>query len=167
MKVVQRRLFKRVDREALEREIEEEFRLHLDLLTQKHLQRDLSLGEAKDAALKRFGNVERIKGECVEISSSGQPLIRALKALLVPIFLTGVLTRVFSTELAFTRIGNTLMVIAVLGRLLIYVRAWKPSSFKAKPETSSPLMLREISQTSVTPYDQRRRTPVERVISND
>lgn len=167
MKVVPRHPFKRVDRERVEREIEEELHFHLDLLTQQHLQRDLSLGEAKDAALKRFGNVERIKGECVEISSSGHPLIRALKAFLVPVFLMGVLARVLSTEQPFMHVGDTLMTIAVLGRLLLYVRGLNPSSFRSKPETSSPLMLREISRTPVTAYDQRRRTPVERIISND
>ncbi|HXM36882.1 MAG TPA: permease prefix domain 1-containing protein, partial [Pyrinomonadaceae bacterium] len=91
---MQGRLFKRFDRDQIEREIDEELRLHIELLTQEHLQKDLSLTEATDAALKRFGSVERVKEQCVEISRSNGPLMRALKALLIPVFLFGVLLRV-------------------------------------------------------------------------
>ena len=70
MKAAITRLYHRFDREVIERQIEEELRFHLELLTEQHLQQDMSLAEAKDAALKRFGNVELIKDQCVEISSS-------------------------------------------------------------------------------------------------
>ena len=93
MKAVEGRLFKRLNREQIECEIEEELRLHLELLTDEHLQQDLSLTEARNAALKRFGNVEQIKDQCVEISSSSRPSIRALKSFLILVFLLGVLVR--------------------------------------------------------------------------
>ena len=54
--------------------------------------------------------------------------------------------------------------VGILGRLLVYARGLRPSSFLAKPETSSPLMLIDKSQTSVAAYDPSKRTPVERVI---
>ena len=166
LKAVQGRLFKRFDRDQIEREIDEELRLHIELLTQEHLQKDLSLTEATDAALKRFGSVERVKEQCVEISRSNGPLMRALKALLIPVFLFGVLLRVFSTEIHFLRVGDLLIFVASLGRLLLYVRSLSPSSFRSKPETSSPLMLSDKSHISIAGYDHRKRTPVERVISD-
>ena len=51
-------------------------------------------------------------------------------------------------------------------RLFLYVRGLNSSSFRSKPETSSPLMLNEKAQTSFTAYDHRRLTPVERVIAD-
>src|SRR5687767_163221 len=99
MKAVIKRLFHRFDRQVIERQIEEELRFHLELLTEQHLLQDMSLPAAKDAALKRFGNVEQIKDQCVEISKSNRPLIRALKFLLILVFLLGVLVRIFGPEL--------------------------------------------------------------------
>ncbi|MEP6912678.1 MAG: permease prefix domain 1-containing protein [bacterium] len=159
------RLYHRFDREVIERQIEEELQFHLELLTEQHLHQEMSLAEAKDAALKRFGNVEQIKDQCVEISRNNRPVIRALKAFLILVFLVGVLVRVFSTELAVTRAGDVLMAIALLGRLFFYVRGLNPSHFTSVDERSSPLMLND-GLASFTTYDQRKRTPLERVISD-
>jgi len=166
MKAVNGRLFKRFDNEQIKGEVEEELRFHLELLTAALQQHDMSLAEAKDAALKRFGNVEQIKDQCVEISRRNHPSIRALKSFLILVFLVGVLVRVFSTEFHVTRVGDVLIAVGILGRLWVYVRGLNPSSFLSKPETSSPLMLNENGQASITAYDQRKRTPVERVISD-
>lgn len=166
MKALNGNLFKRFDSEQVEREIDEELRFHLELLTQAHLQQDMPLAEAKDAALKRFGNVEQIRDQCVEISRKNHPSIRALKSFLILVFLVGVLVRVFSTEVHVMHIGDTLIAVGVLGRAFLYVRGLNPSSFLSKYETSSSLMLNENGQASITAYDQRERTPVERVISD-
>jgi hypothetical protein len=158
------RLFKRFDNEQIKGEVEEELRFHLELLTEALMQQDMSPGEANAAALKRFGNVEQIRDQCLEISTRNSPLVRALKSFLILVFLVGVLVRAFSTEYHVTHVGDTLIAVGILGRLLVYVRGLNPSSFLSKPETSSPLMLNETGQTSITAYDQRKRTPVERLI---
>src|SRR6267143_6750412 len=90
--------FRGFDSQRVEREIDEELRFHLELLTAALGQRDMSLAEAKDAALKRFGDVEQIKDQCVAISRMNHPSIRALKSFLTLVFLVGVLVRVFNTE---------------------------------------------------------------------
>ncbi len=159
-------LFKRFDSQRAEREIDEELRFHLELLTEALQQQDMSLAEAKDAALNRFGNLEQIKDQCVVISRRNHPSIRALKSFLILVFLVGVLVRVFSTEFHVLHVGDILIAVGVLGRLLVYVRGLNPSSFLSKPETSSPLMLNENGRASIAAYDQRKRTPVERVISD-
>jgi hypothetical protein len=166
MKAVNGRLFKRFDSKQITDEVEEELRFHLELLTAALQQQDMSLAEAKDAALKRFGNVEQIRDQCVEISRRNHPAILALKSFLIVVFLVGVLVRVFSTEYHVTHVGDVLIAVGALGRLLVYVRGLNPSSFLSKPETSSPLMLNENGPASITAYDQRKRTPVERVISD-
>lgn len=143
------RLFKRFDSQRAEREIDEELRFHLDLLTEALLQPDMSLAEAKCAALKRFGNVEQIRDQCVEISRKNHPSIRALMSFLILVFLVGVLVRVFGTEFHVTRVGDVLIAVGTLGRLWVYVHGLNPSSFLSKPETSSPLMLNEDGQASI------------------
>jgi hypothetical protein len=143
MKTVRGHIFKRFDTREAEREIDEELRFHLELLTAALQQQDMSLAEARDAALKRFGNLEQIKDQCVEISRKNHPSIRALKSFLILVFLVGVLVRVFSTEFHVLHVGDILIAVGVLGRVLVYVRGLNPSSFLSKPETSSPLMLNE------------------------
>ncbi len=52
MKAVVGRIFRRSDSEENKAEIEEELRFHLELLTQEHLQPDVSLAEAKECRFK-------------------------------------------------------------------------------------------------------------------
>ena len=113
---------------------------------------------------QRFGNIEQIRNQCLEISMRNRRGTRALKSFLILVFLTGVLVRVLGTEYHVTRMGTVLIALGLLGRLLLYVRSLNPSSFLAKDYDSSPLKLND-SQMSFAPYDQRMRTPVERVIS--
>ncbi len=164
MKTAITRLYHRFDREVIEHQIEEELRFHLEMLTQQHLQQNMPLAEAQDAALKRFGDVEQVKDQCVEISRNNRPVVRGLKFFLILVFFLGVLVRVFSTEIAVTRAGDVLMAIALLGRLFFYVRGLNPSRYISIDDISSPLMLN--GPKSFTAYDQRRRTPLERVISD-
>ena len=157
-------LIHRFDPDQTRREIDEELRFHLDLLTDEHCLPDVPFAEARNAALRRFGNVEQIKNECVEISRRRHPAVRLLKSFLLLVFLAGVLVRVFSPEYHLTRVGNVLMAVGVLSRLWLYVRGLNPSRFLSEANDSSPLKLND-SQMSFTAYDQRERTPVERVIS--
>jgi hypothetical protein len=158
-------LFKLLERQPIECEIEEELRFHVELLTAENLQQEMSLADARDAALKRFGDVEQIKGQCVEISRRRQPLIRVLRAFLIPVFLSGVLVRVFSSETNLLHLGDLLIFVAVLGRLLLYVRTLNPVMFRARRETLSPLVLIDRPDAAAA-YDQQTLTPVERVIAD-
>jgi len=166
MKAVIGRLFKRFDSEENKREIEEEFAFHLELLTQEHLQQDLSLAEAKDAALRRFGNVELIKGQCLVITRRSHPLMTVVKSLLVGLFFVGVLVRINSTERNIAHLGDLLIAVPILCRLLLHVRGLSPSRFLSEHKARSPLMLNETAPPPFTIYDHRKRTPVERVISD-
>jgi len=154
------RLWRRAQMEAA---LEKELRFHLDLLTDEHRLLDVTFAEARDAALRRFGNVEQIKNECVEISRRRHPAVRLLKSFLLLMFFAGVLVRVFSPEYHLTHVGDVLMAVGVLGRLWFYVRGLNPSRFHSEANDSSPLKLSD-SPMSFTAYDQKERTPVERVI---
>lgn len=158
-------LFERFGNEGTTAEIDEELRFHLEQLTQAYLQQGMSLEEAKGAAVRRFGNVERTKGQCLAISRRSRPFLVALKSFLILMFLAGVVVRLRSTDLDTRHLGELLMAVPILSRLFLYVRDLNPSAFLSKPEVS-PLRLNEDVQPLFTAYDQGMLTPVERLISD-
>jgi len=160
-------LFKRFARTAINFEVEEELRFHIELLRREYIRQGLSPEAAQGATLKRFGDLEHIKNQCVEISRRSHPCMRALKSFLLLVFLTGFLVRVFSADADVRQIGNMLMAVAALSRLLLYARGLSPSSFLSRTGTPSRLILHAGSQTPVAADHERTRTPVERVISDE
>src|SRR5262245_41641603 len=56
---------------ALERDMDQEMRLHVDLLTEEYERAGLPSGEARRAARRRFGNLGRIKEEGRDIRAAG------------------------------------------------------------------------------------------------
>ena len=148
-----RRFFDPISSEAIEREVEEELRFHLDLLTEQHLQHSDTLVEARASALRRFGNVEQVKDQCVEISKRNSHFTRGLKSFLILTFIAGIFVRIFGTELHVDRVGQMLIAIAVMGRLFLYVRGLKPAGFRPTSDTSSPLMLNSTAKRPVSLFE--------------
>lgn len=155
-------LFRRLDSRRTRLEIEEELQFHLDLLTEELCRQNMPWNEAHASARKRFGNLEQIRDECVMIVRRSHPVVTALKWFFGFVFVTGVLVRIFSPEFHLTRVGNFLMAVAVLSRLLLYVRGMNP--FVSRPDDSVLIKLND-SPISLAAYDEEMRTPVERVIS--
>ena len=153
MRDLTRKLFNPIGSEAIEREVEEELLFHLELLTEQHLQHADTLVEARASALRRFGNVEQVKDQCVEISKRKRPFTRALKSFLILTFLAGVFLCIFGTELHVFRVGQMLITVAVMGRLFLYVRGLKPAGFRPKSDTSSPLMLNSTAKTPASLFE--------------
>jgi hypothetical protein len=151
--------------EQTRREIDEELRLHLDLLTEENCRNDMSPEEARDAAHRRFGDFDQVKDQCVEISKQSHPALLALKSFLILIFLAGVLVRIFGPEYHVNRVGNILIFVSILSRLLLYLRSAGSSMLASKRETDPPLRL-GIAEKEIEAYDRHQRTPLERVISD-
>ena len=124
-------------RRELELDVEEELQLHLDFLLRENMKRGMSPEEAHSATLKRFGNVDRVRNECVEICSRSSPLQRAFKVFLILFAVTGLIVRIVSTDFHVARIGDTFIIVAVAARLLLYVRSLTPSRFLQRSQTSS------------------------------
>lgn len=118
-------------------EVEEELHLHVELLQREYMRRGMSPEEARAATLKRFGNFDRVKNECVAICKRSQPLQRAFKIFLLLLALSGLIIRISSTDYYVARIGPILITIAIAGRLLLYVRGLTPSRFLPKNKPSS------------------------------
>src|SRR6185436_7015 len=108
-----------------------------DLLLRENIKRGMSPEEARSATLKRFGNVDRVRNECVEICRRSRPLQRALKICLILVVLIGLIVRIASTDFHVARIGDTLIMVAVAARLLLYVRGLPPSRFLQRNKSTS------------------------------
>jgi len=118
-------------------EVEEELQFHIEMLERKYAQHGLSIGEAKLAAVKRFGNFERIKQQCVDISSRNSRLRRILTTSSSLTALTGLAIQTLSSDYKVARIGVMLIMIAISGRLLLYVRGLSPWTFLPKTKQLS------------------------------
>ena len=153
MRDLTRGMFNPIGSEAIEREVEEELRFHLELLTEDNLQHADTLEEARASAFRRFGNVEQVKDECVEISKRRRPFTRALKSFLILTFLAGIFVRIFATELHVDRVGQMLIAVAVMGRLFLYVRGLKPAGFRSQSDNSSPLMLNSTTKSPASLFE--------------
>lgn len=167
MKTMRWRLFRRFDRRNVEQEVENELGFHLELLTEENLRRGMTPEKAEKEALKRFGNVERIKNQCVEISKRSRPVMRVLKSFLVVIFLGGVLARISSADVYLKQIGNMLITIAALGGLLVYLRGLRFSGFVPEVENAAPLGLSDADKMPFAANDRKEFTPIEQVIADD
>ena len=138
MKIAIAKLLRRRGRDKTSFEVEEELRFHLEMLERKYAQQGMCAADAKAAALKRFGNLERTRRQCVDISSRNTLLRRVLKTSAILIALTGLAVRFLTSDPKLAHIGDTLIMIALAGRLLLYVRGLTPSTphNKEKPECS-------------------------------
>ena len=120
--------------------------------------------EAQAAALKRFGNIEQIRDECLRIARRNHPAIWALKWFFGFVFVTGVLVRIFNAEYHLMRVGDILMEIGALARVLLYLRCRMPARYVKGDDRPTRLDLNG-SPLSLATYDQSGQTPVERVFS--
>lgn len=127
-------------------EVEEELQFHIEMLEQKYTQHGMPAAEAKAAALRRFGNVERIKQQCVDISRRNSPLRRILKTSSILIALTGLAIHALSSDYKVARIGTMLITIAIAGRLLLYVRGLSPWTFLSGTKATSLSVLTDAPQ---------------------
>ena len=112
-------------------DVEEELRFHIEMLEGSYTQKGMSAAEAKTAAASRFGNLERVKRQCVAIRRRNGLLRRVLKLFTILLALIGLAIHMLASDYQVARIGNTLIMIAIAARLLLYVRGmspWIPSS---------------------------------------
>ncbi|MFN2493491.1 MAG: permease prefix domain 1-containing protein [Pyrinomonadaceae bacterium] len=153
MKTLLKRLVRHLYLGSAESQVSDELQLHIDLSTQELIGQGMPVREAREMALKRLGNVEQIKRECTEIVRRRHPSRRALKFFVTLIFVAGVVVRCLSGELEVTHIGNTLIMVAILSGILIYVRG-RPRSLSRHGSVTQ-LMLNEEEHASIGLSDLR------------
>ena len=130
------RLLKQLDHKKIAFDVEDELRFHVEMLQQKYTRHGMSPAEANEAAQKRFGNFERVRNQCVQISKRASALQHVLKTSSILLAFTGLLIFVLNSDYKVARIGTVLMAIAILGRLLLYARGLTSATFL--PRTKEP-----------------------------
>jgi hypothetical protein len=118
-------------------DVEEELLFHVEMLERKYIQLGMSADEARTAALRRFGNLERVKRQCVTISKRTSRLRRALKTSSILLILAGISIRLIAFDYRVARVGDVLIMIAIAGRFLLYVRGLSPWTFFPRTEDTS------------------------------
>ena len=136
-------LFKNPNRKQIVFEVEDELQFHIEMLERKYVDDGMSAAAAKAAALRRFGSLERAMKQCVYIRSRNSRLRRVLKMSSILLLLTGLSIRILSSDLKVDHMGDVLMMIAIAGRLLLYVRGLSPSTFLSGTNETCPSIVTE------------------------
>jgi hypothetical protein len=148
MKTILAKLLRIPNRKQIVFEVEDELHFHIEMLERKYVQDGMSPAAAKAAALRRFGSLEKAMKQCVDIRSRNSLVRRILKASLLILALTGLSIRMLSSHLNFIHFGDVLIMLAIAGRLLLYVRGLSPSTFLSGTNETCPSI--------VTPQDDSR-----------
>jgi hypothetical protein len=165
-------------------EVEAELRFHIEMRARANIEDGMKPDEAQLAALQRFGDFERIKGTCCEISRSlpfdSTPLRMGMYIAIATLAGAAALWAVNIPHHSFTGVLWQLVAIAVLARAFIVGRR-SISSFGGdrasgifitecdrfrKNKVSSSDVPEERS-ISIAAHDEQGRTPVERMFKSE
>ncbi len=165
MKDVLDKLLGRARRNSIANEVDEELQFHIAHRAEAYELEGISPEESLRRAEERFGDIERIREQCVQISSQNSAGVWAMKIVFAVTFLVGVLIRTLTLDFRVTRIGDILMAIAVLGGLLLYGRRLGAIRFNSENES---VRLGLTNRTNSTPrsFDEQGKTPFDRVRSD-
>lgn len=151
-------LFKR--KRTIVDEVDEELRFHLDMRTDEYTIHGLSDEESKAKARARFGDVERIRTECIRIGSRSTVLVWFLNSVFLFNLFVGLVLRIIAPVLTVRRVGEVMMMIGGLGILLVYAKQAGTSVFKSDAQ-SFKLGLQQPSLP--VSFDEKGRSPFDRV----
>src|SRR5678815_941823 len=177
-------ILRRLRSETVEREIEEQLRFHIEMRTRDNIAAGMTPDDARADALGRFGDIGCVKAECREISSETPRRVQAkitngITWMMLGCGLTLYLTGGFAS---IRSVGNVLIMISVLWRLLAYLRARIPDQSRinqhvecgrefpltvSAPAIASALAGDQGFPGRIVQRDDEGRTPVERIISRD
>jgi len=144
----------------IENEVDEELHFHIDMQTSDYELRGITPEESRVMAEARFGDVERIKSECISISTGNTFLTWVLTFVFLMSLIVGLLVRALSPEMHVTRVGDVMMMIGGLGILLVYAKRAGSMGF-----TKSSSVRLGLNNSPPASFDEEGRTPFERVKS--
>ena len=163
MRNILNRIRARVDKPSIETEVDLELRFHIDMQALDYEHRGLSPGESRAKAEARFGDVERIRKECIRIGSGSTVLVWILNSVFMFCLTMGLLLRTLVPEMHVNRVGDVMMMIGGLGILLVYAR--QAGSRVFNPNSNIRLGLK--NNVPPTAFDEQGRTPFDRVRADD
>jgi len=166
-------------RKEASREVENELRFHIEMRTRDNIAAGMSPEDAEADAMRRFGDFESIQADCEEIRKERLTgSMKVMKGVIWTMIGCGLTLKLATDVVALHDVGQFLILIAVLWRLLIYLREMQPDQHRIKAaeqpalsiiQTVSDFSLSGFTQPLHNPvptYDEDGRTPVERLISD-
>jgi hypothetical protein len=155
-----------------EAEIDEELRFHLELRMRDNRAAGMSEEAARADALRRFGDYEQVKQECRAERSAGKMSTKAYQGIIWVMFGLGLALFLTNDIWSVRQVGKISMTIALLWRLLLYLRAVSPSQKRINAALAEQSMLNLSAPVaplaeSIAPHDQQGRTPVERLLNDE
>jgi len=155
-------LFKR--KATIEREVDEELLFHIDNQADDYETAGRSPEESRKMAESRFGDVEKIRTECIRIESGRRVLVLVLNSLFIASLLVGLFFRAAIPLAQVNRVGDVMMMIGVLGILLVYFK--QAGTFVLRSGSDRlPLGLNKDAQP--TGFDAQGRSPFDRVKADE
>ncbi len=166
-------------------EVEAELRFHIEMRARANIEGGMRPDEAQLAALQSFGDFDRVKARCCEISRSLPfgPSLKMGMYIAIAALAGGVaLWKVNMPHANFAGVLWQLVAIAVLARSFIAGRrsilterfAGEPASAVFKTESNKPRKNRVLSSDvfeerslSIAAHDEQGRTPVERMFNSE
>lgn len=180
IKTILRRLGLPDRSEAVDREIEDELRFHIELRTRDNIEAGMSPEEATADAMRRFGDFDRIRAICEEIRKERLAgVMKVIKGIIWLMIGCGLTLKMTAGVQSLRDVGDFLIVIALLWRALIHLRQTRPDQRRIKaPEQPTVSITHTIGDFStgspaeqsfkpVRAYDKDGRTPVERLLSDE
>ncbi len=172
--------------DEIEREVEAELRFHIEMRARANIEGGMKPDEAQLAALQSFGDFDRVKVRCCEISRSFPFDSRALRMgmhiAIASIAGGAALWAVNIRHDNFIGVLRQLVAIAVLTRLFVVVRRARSTKRFAGDRASGVFITESESfrknkvvasdtceerSVSIASHDEQGRTPVERMFNSD
>ena len=171
--------------DEIAREVEAELRFHIEMRARANIEGGMRPDQAQLAARQSFGDFDRVKTECCEISRShpldSTPFKMMLHITLAVLSGLAALWAVNVPHHNFTGVMRQLIAIAVLAYLFIVVRRAKSQRRSDSEHMSDALAapgerfranqslmsdMPDASSGKITAYDEQGRTPVERILKS-
>ena len=169
--------------DEIAREVEAELRFHIEMRARANIEGGMRPDQAQLAARQSFGDFDRVKTECCEISRShpldSTPFKMGLHITLAVLSGLAALWAVNVPHHNFTGVMRQLIAIAVLAYLFIVVRRAKLQRSSDREYVTGALaapserfsvnrsLTSDISASAkITAYDEQGRTPVERMFKS-
>ena len=150
-------LIRRRSQGSIESEVEEELQFHIDMQSSDYESLGVTAEKSRVMAEKRFGNVEKIKDECVRISNRTTVLTWVLNAVFLTFLIVGLFVRLLGTEMHVSRVGDVMMMIGGLGVLLVYAKQAGAMVLQSKTPGLG------LNKPTPVNFDEQGRTPFDRV----
>jgi hypothetical protein len=148
--------------DEIAREVEAELRFHIEMRTRANIEKGMRPAEAQVAARQSFGDFERVKTRCCEISRSPVLDSTVLKmGLYITIAVLAGGAALVAVNLPHHNLGGVLwqlVAIAVLARAFVVGRRAISTKRFAVDGASAP-------SAAIAPHDEHGRTPVERIFN--